>query len=137
MKLTDLFRVIKGRGAYREDVGTGFTPLISATSKNNGVLDYVDLSPIFCVPAITVERVSGQAFVQLAEFATVPADVSVLVPKNVEMPLEVFFMVAAIINLEKWRYSYGRKLTSGRLKKMEAPITVDQNGKVDIGLVDV
>jgi hypothetical protein len=135
VKLTDMFRVVRGRGAYREDVGSGNTPLISATSQDNGVLDYVDLKPIFSVPAITVERVSGQAFVQLTEFVTVPADIAVLLPKDSSMSLSLanFFLVAAAINSEKWHYSYSRKLTVGRLKKMLIPMPVRQDGKVDYG----
>lgn len=136
VKLTDMFKVVRGRGAYREDIESGNTPLISATSQDNGILDYVDLKPIFSVPAITVERVSGQAFVQLTEFVTVPADIAVLLPKVPSIHLANLFLVAAVINSERWRYSYGRKLTVGRLKKMLIPMPVKQDGKIDYALAE-
>jgi hypothetical protein len=130
-KLTNIFTVLKGKGAYREDVASGKTPLVSATSLDNGVLDYVDLQPIFRAPAITVERICGNSFVQTNDFVTVPADVSVLIPKDRKMPLSCLFLLASIINREAWRFSFGRKLTAGRLKRMLIAVPVDQKGKVD------
>jgi hypothetical protein len=131
MKLTNIFTVLKGKGAYREDVPSGKTPLVSATSLDNGVLDYVDLPPTFRAPAITVERICGHAFVQTNDFVTVPADVSVLIPKDHKMPLPCFFLLASIINSEGWRFSFGRKLTTGRLNRMVIPVPINQDGKVD------
>ena len=43
-----------------------------------GIIDLVDTNPTFSAPAITVERVSGQEYVQLLGFATVPDDIAVL-----------------------------------------------------------
>lgn len=80
MILENIFHVEKGKGAYRESLDPGKTPLVSATSINNGVLDFVDVDPTFKAPCITVERVGGNAFVQLVDFITVPDDISVLVP---------------------------------------------------------
>ncbi len=134
--LPNVFLIAKGKGAYREDVPSGNTPLVSATSLDNGILDYVNLPPIFRAPAITVERVSGHAFVQLGDFVTVPADVSVLIPKDHNMPLSCLFLLASIINSECWRYSYGRKLTAGRLKRMLVPVPIKQDGKIDYEAIE-
>ncbi len=128
----DMFEVKKGIGAYRENLSSGRTPLISATGGDNGILDYVELAPTFIAPAITVERVGGRAFIQLRDFATVPADISVLVPRNGSMSLSRLFMIASLINAERWRYSYGRKLTAGRLKKMRIPIPVADPDEHDL-----
>jgi hypothetical protein len=137
MKLSNIFAIVRGRGAYREDVLSGDTPLVSATSLDNGILDYVDLPPIFRAPAITVERVSGHAFVQINDFVTVPADVSVLVPKDRKMPLSCLFFLASVINLERWRYSFGRKLTAGRLKRMTILVPISQDKKIDYETTEV
>ena len=134
VKLSRMFKIVRGRGAYRNALSSGNTPLVSATSSDTGILDYVDIRPTFKAPAITVERVSGRAFVQLRDFATVPADVSVLIPKDPKIPLSLLFIVAHMINSEQWRYSYGRKLTKGRLKKMLIPIPINQEGKIDYEL---
>jgi len=117
-KINELFEIERGRGSYLEKLGEGMTPIVSSTRKNNGVVRYVDLEPTFNAPAITVDRVTGQSFVQLHPFATVPDDITVLVPKK-ELPIEELFYVANVINLHKWRFSYGRKLTPTRLRDIE------------------
>lgn len=117
-----LFWVKRGEGGYVESYAeTGPTPLVSARTDNNGVAAFVEGSPRFKAPAITIERVGGTAFVQLLDFLTVPDDISVLIPKK-EMDVESLYVVASIINNSKWRFSYSRKLTPSRMKKIEVPL---------------
>lgn len=92
--------------------------MVSATSTNNGIIDHVDIEPTFKAPAITVERVSGRAYVQLFDFATVPDDITVLVPRE-RMSLKKLFYIASQINILNWRFNYARKLTPTRLKVLE------------------
>lgn len=122
VRIDQLFHVKKGEGDYRENLGKGDTPLISATNTDNGVIAHVDIEPTFKAPAITVERVSGQAYVQLFDFATVPDDISVLIPKE-KMSLKKLFYVASQVNLLKWKFCYSRKLTPYRLKYLEVDLT--------------
>ena len=117
-KIRELFKVKKGSGEYREKVEAGKTPLVSATNLNNGIIDFVDIDPTFKAPSITVERVSGQAHVQLMDYATVPDDISVLIPLS-KMSLNKLFYVSSCINLQKWMFNYGRKLSKTRLENME------------------
>jgi hypothetical protein len=121
-----LFNISKGEGAYLINCKEGNTPLVSATRKNNGILGYVDLQPTFKAPAITIERVGGNAFVQLEDFATVPDDLFVLIPK-IEMPLEVLFYVISVIKNEKWRFNYSRKLTPERFLKLNIKFASKNN----------
>jgi len=118
MTIDDYFHVKRGSGGYIEDLNNGSTPLISAKNTNNGIVGFVDLEPVFQAPAITVERVTGQSFIQTVDFVTVPDDISVLIPKE-EMSLEKIYYVASCINFLKWRFSYGRKLSQTRLKNIE------------------
>jgi hypothetical protein len=119
-RIEDFFIPKRGKGGYIEDLKEGDTPLISATVSNNGVVGFVNIKPPFKAPAITVERVTGTAFVQTAHFATVPDDVTVLLPKE-EMKLSEFYIVASIINNSRWRFCFGRKLTPTRLRKLVIP----------------
>jgi hypothetical protein len=121
-----LFDIVKGAGEYLIKCKEGNTPLISATRKNNGVLGYVNLPPTFKAPAITIERVGGNAFVQLEDFATVPDDLFVLIPK-IDMPLEILYYVISVIKNEKWRFNYSRKLTSERFLKLNIKFPTKQD----------
>lgn len=119
-RIDDLFKVVRGKGGYIKDFDSGITPLVSATNLDNGVANFVNDIPRFKAPTITVERVTGSAFVQLADFSTVPDDISVLIPKqNIE--LEKLYVLASVINNSRWRYSFARKLTPTRLKNMIVP----------------
>lgn len=125
-KVDDIFTVTKGKGGYIRDYERGNTPLVSATSLDNGVVGFVDVTPEFKAPAITVERVTGSAFVQLVDFSAVPDDVSILIPKK-KMELNKLYVIASIINSSKWRFSFARKLTPTRLKQLELPHFVGIN----------
>lgn len=118
--IEDYFIPKRSKAGYIEDYVEGKTPLVSATLSNNGIAAYVDAEPVFKAPAISVERVTGTAFVQTTDFITVPDDVNVLMPK-VNLTLEQLYTVASIINNSRWRFSFGRKLTPKRLKALPIP----------------
>lgn len=130
-KINDLFEAKRGEGGYRENLKSGNTPLVSAQNTNNGVMDFVSIRPTFKAPAITVERVSGQAFVQLLDFVTVPDDITVLIPKE-RMSLKKIFFIASEINLFKWKFSYGRKLTQTRLKDLKINLSRFTEGRLQL-----
>lgn len=129
--IDDLFHVKSGKGDYRKNLDKGNTPLISATAKNNGVWDFVDMEPIFQAPCITVERVGGNAFVQLKNFVTVPDDISILIPKE-EMSIKKLYYISAQINFSKWKFNYSRKLTPTRLKEIEIDLSNFNDDDLDI-----
>lgn len=115
--LGDLFDIVKGKGCYFEKCKTGNTPLISASKMNNGVIGFVDLQPIFKAPCITIERVGAKAHVQTMDFVTVPDDIFVLIPKR-NLTIDDLFFTAAILNVNRWRFSYSRKVTKQRLERI-------------------
>lgn len=129
--IENLFYIKRGKGGYIETFADGTTPLVSATTSNNGVARFVNDRPKFKAPVITVERVTGAAFVQLIDFSTVPDDITVLIPKD-KMQIEKLCAVAGIINSSKWRFSYARKLTPTRLKKLVIPdnLTIIKSFKI-------
>lgn len=92
--------------------------MISASELNNGVKDFVSLAPTFKAPCITVERIRAKAHVQTVDFVTVPDDIFVLKPKRSFMLGELFF-IATLLNLNRWRFSYHRKVTKFRLERMK------------------
>jgi hypothetical protein len=116
--LGDLFDIVKGEGCYFEKCKKGSTPMISASEMDNGVIGFVDLSPTFKAPCLTIERVGAKVHVQTVDFVTVPDDIFVLKPKRTFTVDELFF-IAAILNVNRWRFSYSRKVTKPRLERIE------------------
>jgi hypothetical protein len=130
-KIDDLFIVKRGNGDYRANLSAGSTPLVSACNIDNGILDFVDIEPTSIAPAITVERVGGNAYVQLQDFATVPDDIAVLTPRT-RMSLYKLYYVAPLINFQKWKYNYWIKLTPTRLKNMEIDLSNFKDNELDL-----
>ena len=110
MIIDDLFKIKRGGGLYFKDYGKGDIPLVSAKNRNNGIIGLVDEDEFYTAPMITVERVTGKAFVQIINFNAVPDDVYVLEPKRI-FDYTNLLEIATQINNERWRFSYARKVT--------------------------
>lgn len=130
MSILDVFSISKGDGAYLESLESGNTPLISATSFNNGIAGNVDAAPLFKKGTITIERIKSTAFVQLQDYLTVPDDIYVLTPRK-GMGLAELYLYCFLIRRESWKYSYGRKLTQKRLENIILHLPLDSKGNVD------
>jgi type I restriction-modification system DNA methylase subunit len=119
----DLFDIQSAKSSNIEDYTTGDIPFVTSTELNNGVEKYIDPdenSKIFEVPCIALSSF-GFATVQMPPFvARSHGALLVLKPKK-EMSLVELSYFAAQINLQKWRFSYGRWVTKKRLLKLNIP----------------
>ncbi|MDX1992379.1 MAG: N-6 DNA methylase [bacterium] len=122
----DVFDIYYGQKELhsREGIPPGSSLVISPTEQYNGCYGWLSVEPLLKPPFITVAQTGtiGEAFVQL-EPCAVNDDCLVLLPKQVEPPLSLLFIAAATIRLEKWRFSYGRKLTPRRICDFPLSIT--------------
>lgn len=105
----------------REKYSRGDSLIISPTEQYNGCYDWLDFENLIDPPFITVAQTGtiGEAFVQL-ESCGVNDDCLILLPKE-DIPIPLYFIAAATIRLERWRFNYGRKLTPSRIA--EFPLT--------------
>ncbi|HEV2913011.1 MAG TPA: N-6 DNA methylase [Pyrinomonadaceae bacterium] len=100
----------------RDGIPPGETLIISPTEEYNGCYGWLFFENLIQPPFVTVAQTGtiGEAFVQL-EPCGVNDDCLILLPKDESLPLACYFIAAAIIRLERWRFSYGRKLTPSRI----------------------
>ena len=101
----------------RDGIAPGESLIISPTEQYNGTYGWLNFKNLITPPFITVAQTGsiGEAFVQ-TEPCGVNDDCLILLPKEgVEVSDALLFMAAAVIRLEKWRFSYGRKLTPSRI----------------------
>ncbi|MDP3052922.1 MAG: N-6 DNA methylase [bacterium] len=117
----NLFNIINAKSNNIEDYSIGDIPFITSTELNNGVEKYIEpdeKSLIFNEPCITLSSF-GFATVQIPPFvARSHGAVLILKPKQKLNLIELSYF-AAQINLQKWRFSYGRWVTKKRLLKLE------------------
>lgn len=118
---SSLFDIINAQSNNIEDYADGEIPFVTSTELNNGVEKYIepdDESLVFDVPCITLSSF-GFATIQIPPFVgRSHGAVIILKPKD-SMSLVELSYFAAQINLQKWRFSYGRWVTKKRLLKLD------------------
>jgi hypothetical protein len=106
----------------KEGLSKGNTLVISSTGAENGCYGFYDYDWIIAPPIVTVPRTGsiGEAHVQEWPCGAT-SDCLILLPRP-KVPLEVLYIVAAVIRQEKWRFNYGRKMTPARIAQFPVPI---------------
>ncbi len=101
----------------RDGIPPGESLIISPTEQYNGTYGWLTFKTLITPAFVTVAQTGsiGEAFVQ-TEPCGVNDDCLILLPKKGKNVSEaMLFIAAAVIRLEKWRFSYGRKLTPSRI----------------------
>jgi hypothetical protein len=110
----------------------GGVPFISSTQFSNGVSKYVDDEPTIHGNTITVARNGsvGSAFYQPVPYCASPDDIRIFNPKFALNKYSALFLVT-IIETEKFRYGYGRKFGTKRMKETKIKLPVTPKGSPD------
>jgi hypothetical protein len=135
-KYEEVFEVKKGKRLTKEDFIDGNTPFIGAIDSNNGYRDFVGQEPIHKGNTITVNYNGsvGEAFYQPNDFWA-SDDVNVLYPKF-RFNKYIAMFIIPIIKKEKYRFNYGRKWESSRMKESFIKLPITQNGEIDSELME-
>ncbi len=147
----DLFIICKGfYNKKPEDNPNGDIPFIGATDSNNGITSYSDLKTIeatsktgdnnnaplsqklFEGNCITVSNNGsiGYAFYQARKF-TCSHDVNPLYLKDRELNKYVAMFLCCVIEIEKYRWVYGRKWRPARMPSSTIKLPVKDDGTPD------
>lgn len=120
--IEDYFDIVKSVSGNMDNYSQGDIPFVSNTVLNNGIARYITpLSDreLMSAPSIAVNGF-GYATVQLTPYVGAGNGgvyVSALVPKDSEMSVDELVYYAAQINIQSWRFSYGRRAIKPRLKE--------------------
>lgn len=119
-----------------KDLKPGDTSIISATSKNNGIGGWRNVSEeLRFQECITISRIHNtkpcEAFWHPYEFSALSGKVYVLKPKHewVENESAVLYLCQAITDENSWRYDYARQV---KLDEIEVHLPA-KNGQIDFG----
>lgn len=135
-KYEDIFDIKKGKRLTKEDFEEGDTPFIGAIDANNGYRDFIGQEPIHQGNTITVNYNGsvGEAFYQPQPFWA-SDDVNVLYPKFRFNKYIAMFLLP-IIRKEKFKFNYGRKWETDKMKKTLIKLPVNQSGEVDTDFME-
>lgn len=117
----DLFTIVNAKSNNIEDYREGKVPFITSTELNNGTEKFIetdDDETVIKEPCIALSSF-GFATVQLPPFVARSHGAVIILKPKVKMNLVELSYFAAQINLQKWRFSYGRWVTKKRLLKLD------------------
>lgn len=120
-KIEDFFTIEYGNFSTPiQQLESGGTPLISSSSKNNGVAGFFDIEPTY-ENIISVARTGsvGETFYHNYP-CVVNSDCMVLFPKQ-KLSIQEIHWFVLIIRESKNRFSYSRKVTPKRLGEIRTP----------------
>lgn len=105
----------------REGIPPGPSLIVSPTEEYNGCYGWLEFPTLMRPPFVTVAQTGsiGEAFVQF-EPCAVNDDCLVLLPRE-GVTIEQLVLAAATLQSEKWRFTYGRKLTPPRIAEFLMP----------------
>lgn len=125
-----MFNVSSGIYHYSYEYDEGKTPYITATNKNNGINELINIEPEFKGNVLTVEKVNACTFYQPENFCAT-SDVNILEPKFT-MNKYIALFIAAVINFnENFRWNYGRQCRINNTKRMQIklPTKLNEDGE--------
>ena len=150
-RYNEIFFIKKGfYNKKPEPSKTGTIPFIGATDSNNGITSIHDIETIegasktgeepnsslgdkiFEPNCITVSNNGsiGFAFYQPKKF-TCSHDVNPLYLKDYKLNQHIAMFLCTLIELEQYRWAYGRKWRPSRMPKSKIKLPVNSNGKPD------
>jgi len=129
--LSKLFGVRGAKESYtKNEISYGEYLYVTTSNKNNGVTCasniYTEDGNIITIDSAT----DGKAFYQ--EFKFVGSDhVEVLIPINFTLKKYTALFITSILNLQMFRYGFGRKRSQTRIREEKLFLPADKNGKPD------
>lgn len=132
--ITDFFDLERGDFHALDKLDIGKYPTISRVTFDNGVEGFYDKpknAKVYPKGTITISSTSGDAFLQLDDFISTD-NVLILVPKQ-NFCIEELLFITIMLNLEKWRISYGRQGYKGLFAKTKIflPVNIDNSLNIE------
>jgi len=130
-RMDALFDLMRGRNVLRRDMKPGATAYVSASATSNGISAMIDLDPDYPGGQITVASNGsvGEAFFQPGPFIA-SGDVTVLSPKEPITP-EAALFICSVVYADKYRWNYGRKWVTTRMRESTIRLPVTVSGDPD------
>ncbi|MDQ5920405.1 MAG: hypothetical protein QG673_461 [Pseudomonadota bacterium] len=136
--LKDLFIYINtGDFHVSSDLDIGAIPLISCKTVENGTEGHFDIKENIFNNCITIASDGSwpmSAFYHPYDFAA-KDNVIICKPKE-NLSLKAILFIAAQLNSQIWRFSYGRKCYLNKIDKIQIPLPVNENNEIDNIMVD-
>lgn len=132
VNLLEIFEIKGSKTTKPDTVNTsneGKYPYVTTQASNNGVGKFLDFYTENGGVLTIDSAVLGYTSYQHDNF-TASDHVEKLVPKFDSNPFIMMFLVT-ILNMEQYRFNYGRKASQTRLKELDIKLPIKTNGDID------
>jgi len=129
-ELKEIFDIYTSSDKNYLESKDGSVPYVSSTQFNNGISSYVQSDTVQNENTITVARNGsvGSTFYHSYNYCASPDDVRIFSPKF-ELNKYMGIFLCVLIEKEKYRFAYGRKFGTKRMKITKIKLPVTTNGK--------
>lgn len=128
-KITDFFTLHAGKYYSKDVYASGKVPLVSTSDSNNGILNYIDVVPLYS-NCITIGKVGCTVFYHDYEFVA-SSDVTVLAPITF-LNKHIMLFIVSVLKLENMKWNYGRQIRLGDCADLVIKLPTLENGKLDL-----
>lgn len=137
--VSNVFEILNGKGITKEEIeeNPGILKAVQSGEENNGVMGYIDkdycknMNYVFCDDAcLTVSRSGSAGFVSFQINGCVVGDsAKILLLKYQKPHVEVYLFLQSILSANRYKYSYGRKVTEEKYGKeiIDLPIKLNED----------
>lgn len=127
--LVDLFEISASKDELVEKLTPGGkTPYVTSSDRNNGITSLIEEPPTNSAGTITANRGGsvGFFFYQPEPYQATPVDVRILTPK---FPINQYvgLFLKTVLQLERHRFNYSRKMGSDRLAHLRIKLPTNRN----------
>jgi len=131
-ELQEIFDIYTSSDKNYLESKDGSMPYISSTQFNNGVSSYVQSDTVQNENTITVARNGsvGSTFYHSYNYCASPDDVRIFSPK-IKLNKYIGIFLCVLIEKEKYRFAYGRKFGTKRMKITQIKLPITTNGTPD------
>ena len=133
-KISDLFYIEKGERIVKNNRTNGDIPLITATSENNGVVNFLSFEDFKNKKKVFENKITVDMFFNVFyhDYKYFSDDnVHTLIPKFEESNQYVLIFITSILRKLSYKYDYGRQLRLRRIELEEIELPVNEVGKPD------
>ena len=131
-KIKDLFNIERGTITSLNKIDEGDIPIVSATDKNEGIAFYGNVKGKYSNCLTASFNGVGTGFVCYHDYIfNANTDCGVLIPKYRDFNKYIGIFISTILNMMKYKYSYGRKLSQDRLAEEVIKLPTTNDNKPD------
>ena len=140
-RVDDLFQILNGKGITQEEIAEneGTLAAVQSGEENNGVMGKIDID--YCKqmgytftvkPCLTVARTGSAGFVSFQSNGCVVGDsAKILLLSDEVASTERYLFLQAILTANRFKYTYGRKVTKDKYSAEWLKLPVDSEGNPD------